>query len=205
MVIGRRKPETPRVVRSIAMGTASLVLAFAARASEDIESVLAHPPFAAYYACAEHRQGELPYLGDDLGSDCVVQKLVTEDGRTWARAHEGDGTRNEQWFGWRAELLSPCDCEVGAVDVNPVVNEPGTLGQPPASMITFVRDDGVRFLLAHVQEVSVEVGDRVAYGQAVARVGNNGYGRTPHVHVGAWKGKTALQVRWDLSERKGPE
>ena len=96
MVIGRRKPETPCVVRSIAMGTASLVLAFAARASEDIESVLAHPPFAAYYACAEHRQGELPYLGDDLGSDCVVQKLVTEDGRTWARAHEGDepGTSN---------------------------------------------------------------------------------------------------------------
>jgi hypothetical protein len=164
-----------------------------------VESVLAHPPYATYYLCGEHRKGELQYIGDDLGTDCFVERLIAENGRTWARAHEDDGTRNEHWFGWKAALLSPCECKVEAVKINPVVNEPGHLGKPPASMIIFKRDDGVRFLMAHVQDVSVAAGDSVAYGQPVAKVGNNGYGRIPHVHMGAWKDKTALQIRWDTS------
>lgn len=170
-----------------------------AAAAEGIESVLAHPPFADYYTCGEHRQGELPYLGDDLGTDCLVAKLVTVSDRTWVRYHEGDGAKNEDWFGWDAELHSPCDCVVAEVRINPVTNQPGRLGEPPASMIVFEREDGVHFLMAHVQNVSVVAGKRVSSGQVVARVGNNGYGRMPHVHVGAWKGRTALQIRWDTS------
>ena len=59
------------------------------------------------------------------------------------------------------------------------------------------RDDGVFFLLAHVAALRVKVGDNVTSGQAIARVGNNGYSRQPHIHIGAWKGNEAVQIRFD--------
>ena len=51
---------------------------------------------------------------------------------------------------------------------------------------------------ARVVRVWRNEGDTVRAGQFVARVGNNGYGRSPHIHVGAWKGQTPYQIRWDL-------
>jgi len=45
----------------------------------------------------------------------------------------------------------------------------------------------------------VRLGDRVSVGQVVALDGNNGSARNPHVHVGAYRGKTPLQIRWDLA------
>ncbi len=56
----------------------------------------------------------------------------TKMGRLWMRSHRGDGRRNEDWFGWRADVLSPCTCEVVKVTINSIVNEPGVLGKPPA-------------------------------------------------------------------------
>jgi hypothetical protein len=171
----------------------------AVRTPGDIESVLAHPPFASYYVCGEHHQGQLPYLGDDLGTDCMVAELVTVNDRTWSRTYVGDGMTNEQWFSWNATLHAPCECEVVKIHLNPVENAPGQLGKPPASSIVFKRADGVHILYAHIQEPVVAVGDKVTYGQPVAKVGNNGYGRNPHVHVGAWRDGKALQLRWDLA------
>src|SRR5690606_12621701 len=104
---------------------------------------------------------------------------------------------------WNAPLLSPCECEVLKIHVNDVTNEPGRLGKPPASIIVLKREDGVHFMLAHVQDIKVEVGARVGYGDEVARIGNNGYGRTPHVHVGAWRERTPLQIRWDQRYMNG--
>ena len=34
-------------------------------------------------------------------------------------------------------------------------------------------------------------------GEKVAQVGNNGMSRQPHIHIAAWRGKTALQIRFD--------
>ena len=187
------------MIRTVAVVVSLVAPTLAVSESRPIESVLAHPPFATYYMCGEHAKGELPHLGDDLGTDCVVGRLVTENDRTWVRVHESDGTKNEQWFGWNVPLHSPCECMVTDVRLNPVTNEPGRLGDRPASIIVFEREDGVHFVMAHVQEVAVKAGDRVDYGQPVAKVGNNGYGRIPHVHIGAWKGDTALQIRWDTS------
>ena len=53
-------------------------------------------------------------------------------------------------------------------------------------------------LYAHVADVTVAAGDRVSAGQPVARLGNNGISRLPHIHIDAYRGATALQVRWDL-------
>jgi hypothetical protein len=164
-----------------------------------LDHALAHPIFAQYYSCAEHPEGELPYLGDALGADCVIQKLDEIDGLTFARMYKGDGSANEDWYGWRQDVLSPCDGEVVKVTVNATTNQPGVLGEPPATFVVVKRDDGVHFLLAHLDNLTVEVGDRVTAGQRLGLVGNNGYARTPHVHIGAWHDETPLQVRFDLS------
>ena len=162
-----------------------------------IEAVLVHPIYKETFQCTEHYEGQLKGLGDELGTDCTVAELVTDQDRTWLRAYRGDGRKNEDWFGWRAEVLSPCDCTVGKIQVNPVTNQPGALGEPPASWILLTQDDGVNFMLGHVQELQVKVGDRVAAGQVIAHVGNNGYARGPHIHIGAWRDKQPLQIRWD--------
>ncbi|MGA0612110.1 M23 family metallopeptidase [Caldimonas sp. KR1-144] len=162
-----------------------------------IESVLAHPVFARFYACAEHWAGRFKLLRDALGTDCVIQHFVDEEGRLWMRAHAGDGRRNEDWFGWGEDVLSPCDCRVIGVHENNTVNEPGVLGTPPASSVVLRRDDGVHVMLAHVAAVSVKEGDLLARGQVFAQVGNNGMSRHPHIHVGAWKDKQPLQIRFD--------
>jgi hypothetical protein len=162
-----------------------------------IEAVLAHPPVAAPYTCSEHHEGQFKMPGDALGTDCLVTRLIESDGRLFSRTFAGDGSDNDDWYGWNEPLLSPCDCEVVKLHENAVVNRPGITGKPPASFVVLRTADGTHFLLAHIQSPLVAVGDRVVAGQTLARIGNNGYGRTPHVHVGAWRGKTPLQIRWD--------
>ena len=185
----------------------ALIVAFMASSPAPVNAggfALAHAPVDAAFSCTEHFAGQFIELGDALGTDCIVTRLVDVDGRLFSRMYSGDGSKNEDWYGWRQPLLSPCDCEVMAVNINPVTNEPGKPGKPPASLIMFRRDDGVWFVYGHLQEAIVRVGDKVTAGQAVARIGNNGYGRVPHVHVGAWRGEEALQIRWDQSTMKLP-
>lgn len=169
----------------------------------EIQAILVHPPFAQSYSCAEHWDGQLQYPGDSLGADCTIGRLVEEDGRKWMRTYQGDGRQNEDWFGWEANVLAPCDCTVANVYINPETNPPGVLGKPPASSITFERADGIRILYAHIATPQVAVGDVVHAGDVVAKVGNNGYGRQPHIHIGAWRGKIAFQLRFDQT-KMGP-
>lgn len=166
---------------------------------ETIETVTLHALHNEYYACGEHRDGELEYLADALGTDCVIQGGLVEGVEGgFVRPFRNDGAANEDWYGWNANVLAPFDGQVRAVRINEVTNLPGQLGRPPASLIVFERADGMLVLYAHVQDVQVAQGDTVRAGQIVARVGNNGYGRSPHIHVGAWKGETPYQIRWDL-------
>ena len=164
-----------------------------------IEAVTLHILHNEYYSCGDHRDGELEYVGDALGTDCVIHAGLVEGVEGgFVRAFRNDGARNEDWYGWNAEVLAPFDGRVVAVRVNEVTNQPGQLGRPPASLIVFERADGVNVIYAHVQDVQVARGDVVRAGQVVAHVGNNGYSRSPHIHVGAWKGETPYQIRWDL-------
>ena len=163
------------------------------------DHVLIHPIFRQIYACSEHAAGELQGVGDALGADCVVEKFGMIEGRLWPRAHSGNGFRNEDWYGYGVDVMSPCKCEVTRIHINDVTNQPGFLGKPPSSSITLKRADGVYLLLAHIDAPSVKVGDRVAMGERIAKVGNNGYSRHPRIHVAAWTGNTPLQVRFDLN------
>lgn len=164
-----------------------------------IGQAMIHPLFKVSYSCSEHWEGQLPYPGDALGSDCIVYGGLPADGRSgFVRAFRTDGLANEDWYGWGETVLAPFDSTVEKININPVVNKPGQLGKPPASFVVFKHADGTMVLLAHVADVLVKEGDTVKGGQPFARVGNNGYGRAPHIHVGAWRGKTPLQIRFDL-------
>jgi len=192
-------------VRKIFLYSCVLFVApIGASCAKDIGTVIASPPVDAFFSCAEHFDGQFRELGDALGTDCVVTRLVESNGRTWTRTYEGDGAKNEQWFGWHEHLLAPCDCKIVEVYKNPTDNEPGIMGKGRASSITFQRNDGVSFVFAHVRDVAVKVGDVVSSGQPVAMIGNNGFARNPHVHVGAWSGTTPLQVRWDQTKMRLP-
>ena len=155
------------------------------------------PLFYQRFACMEHVRGELNDLGDALGSDClVVGGLGASNGLL--RFYKTDGASNEDWYGWHVEVHAPFDGVVIEVATNQVTNTPGTPGQPPPGFIKFKRADGVVVVYAHLDDIRVHQGDRVRVGQVVALDGNNGSARNPHVHVGAYRDKSPLQIRWDL-------
>ena len=189
---------------SIAPVLAILTSADAAQSDDDngIDFILVHPPFSESYSCSEHWDGQLPYLGDSLGTDCTIGRLIEDDGRRWMREYQNDGLENDDWFGYGADVLAPCDCAVAKIQVNREENKPGVLGEPPASSITFERADGALILLAHIKDIQVAEGDEVSAGDIVAAVGNNGYSRQPHVHIGAWRDNAALQIRFDQKSMK---
>jgi hypothetical protein len=179
-----------------------LMLPVSAGASDEngIGYTLIHPPFFESYNCSEHWDGQLQYLGDSLGADCTIGNLIDEDGYTWMRYYSGSGRENEDWYGYGANVLAPCDCTVSKIRLNPEETVPGRLGKSPASSITFERPDGTLVLLAHVKDIGVSEGDSVVAGDVVALVGNNGYSRQPHIHIGAWRGEVALQIRFDQTK-----
>lgn len=198
-----------RVLRAIAATFSGAVAMSATDPAPDappppVEAVVLHRLFREFYFSSEHFDGEETALGDALGTDCLVQRVVSGPngkGRI-PRAFAHDGARNEDWYGWNAHVLAPFDGTVERVHLNPKTNEPGEFGDAPASSIVFLRSDGLRVMFAHVQNVRVASGDRVEAGQAVAQVGNNGYGSCPHIHAGAWRDGRPLQIRWDLRSGK---
>lgn len=197
-----------RLVGTSSLAITSLLAVLACSASprspddNGIDFVLIHPPFSDSYSCSEHWDGQLPYLGDSLGADCTIGKLVENNGRIWMHEYQHSGLENEDWYGYGSSVLAPCDCTVTTIRVNPDENLPGQLGKPPASSITFERPDGTLILFAHVKNIQVSEGDQVGAGEVVASVGNNGYSRQPHVHIGAWRGKEAIQIRFDQKRMK---
>lgn len=169
---------------------------------DTIAAVVIHPIVSAPFSCVEHAvHVENPViLGDASGADCTVLRydMTQRAGRRPPRHYENDGARNEDWFGWGETLLAPFDGVIEEIIINPVTNEPGTPGKPPASSIVFARSDGIKVVYGHVKDVTVKQGDTVTAGQPVAAVGNNGFGYMPHTHLGAWMGSEPLQIRFDL-------
>ena len=182
---------------AIASATVAPGIVYAA-GDAPINSVEIAPLFYQRFACTEHVNGELHDLGDALGSDCLVLGGIGAPTGIM-RLFKTDGATNEDWYGWHVEVHAPFDGVVTEIGINPVTNTPGTMGKSPPSYLKFERSDGVVVVYAHLDGIRVRVGDRVRVGQVVALDGNNGSARNPHVHVGAYRGETPLQVRWDLA------
>ncbi len=160
-----------------------------------IEAVVIHPVFSRRFVVAEHPEGELPWPGDALGCDCMV---VARTASGWTALYQNDGSNNEDWIGWHAEVLAPFDGVVERVTLNEITNQPGIPASEPTASIVFRRSDGVRVMYGHLDNITVKPGDTVAAGLSVGLCGNNGYSMHPHVHAGAWLDETPLQIRFDL-------
>lgn len=178
--------------------------------STEVEAVAIHPPVAARFQCSEHALGSEDHVPDALGADCVVVRREGGANRNLNSLYSGDGTRNEDWHGWREPLLAPCDGVVLIVSLNPESTIPGEFGSGRSSAILFRCGlegdrDPVQVAYIHVREVEVSEGDTVRAGQPVARIGNNGNSYNPHVHIGAFRGElfsddaVPLQIRIDLA------
>jgi murein DD-endopeptidase MepM/ murein hydrolase activator NlpD len=160
-----------------------------------IEAITIHPLHEELFTCVEHR-GDTMELGDRYGADCMIVRRDPVVGAMMP--FRGSGADNQDWYGWGAPLLAPFDATIGEVSHNATVNKVGTLNPTLPSSVVFVRADGVRVLYAHLGSVSVKAGEHVTAGQRIGTVGNNGRSYSPHTHVGAWRGKTALQIAFDL-------
>jgi hypothetical protein len=161
---------------------------------EQYNEILIHPVFNLKFISSEHYDGQYNSLGDMLGRDCVVVKFV--DG--WLRMYADEGKENEDWYGWNADVLAPCDSIVDSIYENNIINTPGSFHAGRAGLITFKKNDGSKICYAHVTDINVKVGDEVKAGDIVAKVGNNGTSRMPHIHIGAWFENEPLQIRFDL-------
>jgi murein DD-endopeptidase MepM/ murein hydrolase activator NlpD len=163
------------------------------------EEVAIHPYTRQHFVCLEHPLGQLTHLGDALGSDCVIVGLDSGARQKFPNFYRGTGSANADWIGWNANVLAPFDGVVDSVNINRTTNTPGSLGKERASVVIFRRADGLRVLYAHLQSISVNVGDSVRSGQAFAKVGNNGAAYFPHTHIGSYKDGKPFQIRFDLS------
>ncbi|MDR9417533.1 M23 family metallopeptidase [Gracilimonas sp.] len=175
-----------------------------AQASEEIEAVVLYPVMNTTFTCAEHAEGELTNLGDAYGRDCMVIRNDTTrlKGHRIPSLFKNNGLNNEDWFGWEVPVLAPFDGTVTSVNINDLTNQPGKFPDRTelegASEIRFSCENGVQVVYAHIRNPDVESGQSVKSGQEVALIGNNAVSTAPHIHLGAWRDKTPLQIRFDL-------
>lgn len=164
-----------------------------------MERIELHPIFNRHTVYTDHYNGELASLGDALGRDCMIAAFLPEK-MDFMRLYTGDGTRNEDWFSWNAEVYAPISGKIVEIYINNVTNMPGQMNPSRASMIKIQSDDETTVLLAHIQNPVVTVGEEVKEGQLLAYVGNNGFCRNPHIHVGAYRGEQPLMVGFDAEK-----
>lgn len=164
------------------------------------KSVLIYPPIETeeneFIVSREHMYRSHLRLGDQLGRDFVITR-IGENGTM--EVFENDGSKNQDYFAWQKNVLAPFHGEVTAVNHPERTNKPGNMDRESApGRIHIKNGNGVVALFVHVREITVEEGETVKPGDIIAKVGNNGISRGPHVHVGAWKDETPLQIQMDL-------
>ena len=159
-------------------------------------SVLIHPVIKGEMVSSEHEYKPNLGLGDQLARDFTIGK-ITEQGIV--RRFKSDGLKNEDWYSWRKDVMAPFDGTIKKINHPASSNKPGVMDrEAPTGFILFQHANGTTIVYAHVREIKVKKGQRVKAGDVVAKVGNNATSRTPHIHVGAWKDKTPLQIQVDL-------
>ena len=127
----------------------------------------------------------------------AIDWILLQDNRLF----EDDGARNEHWFAYGAEVTAVAPGTVvsardGLADGTPK-SLPSTLQEPgegAGNHVIVQIEPGVWAFYAHLQtgSVAVEIGDQVATGQSIGRLGNSGNSIGPHLHFGLIDGPNPL-------------
>jgi hypothetical protein len=112
------------------------------------------------------------------------------------RLYDGDGSANEQFYGFGAEVVAVADATVVAATDGVPESIPFTAAAPDSkegfggNQVILKLADGVYAAYGHLQpgSLTVHVGDRVRTGDVLARLGNSGPSQGPHLHFGILDG-----------------
>jgi hypothetical protein len=126
----------------------------------------------------------------------AIDSVLLHDGR----AFDGDGARNEQWFGFGVEVTAVAAGTVvftrdgladGTPKSLPTVQRPG---EGAGNHVIVQIEPGVWVFYAHLQtgSIGVEIGEQVVTGQPIGRLGNSGNSIGPHLHFGLIDGLNPL-------------
>lgn len=172
----------------------------AAESDSAAQTVLIHPVIETgtgeLIFSREHTYKKQLQLGDQLARDFVVAG-ATKDGIL--KFFENNGKQNKDYLSWRKNVLAPVAGTVQEVTHPDTTNKPGVMNRKAEPGVIQIRTkNGASVTVVHVREIEVEEGQQVQAGEVIAKVGNNGNSTGPHIHVGAWKGDTPLQIQVDL-------
>lgn len=138
------------------------------------------------------------HLEEDGYGDFAFDLVLTDDS---GRKFLGDGSRNEDYFIWDAEVRSPVVGEVIEVVRDVADNEPGgfQLNAPANGVGISIFGSFYLYLYHFGQDTipeGIEVGTTVLEGAVLGRVGNSGMSEEPHLHIALfWYDETGPQPR----------
>jgi hypothetical protein len=108
------------------------------------------------------------------------------------RVYDGDGSSNDQYYNYGAEVLAVADATVVFIQDGKEDQEPGTAMVPKdatdygGNQVMLQLDDDLYAWYAHLQpgSITVKAGDEVETGEVLAKLGNTGPSLGPHLHFG---------------------
>ena len=130
----------------------------------------------------------------DRSGEYALDGTVLTD--AWSPEKPGDGKKNADYYGFGHDLIAPAagvvvrvredrpDQPVGDAS-NPEYYAPEfKQGGDPGNMLVIDHGNGEYSMIAHLQQGSIQVklGQRVAQGQVLGKLGHSGDTDTPHVH-----------------------
>jgi hypothetical protein len=108
--------------------------------------------------------------------------MADEKGQT----HRGSGAKNEDYYAFEKEVLTPADGVVIEVITGVKDNLPGSTNPYSAlgNAVLIQHGEGEVSVLAHLKNGStkVQVGDKLRRGQVIGLCGNSGNSSEPHLH-----------------------